>query len=131
MSEPTLSDRNKLAESLDAIIKVGRGLSATVPGDLAKTEELSFSAGAVEFEQRRERDIHDRRMSYLPRLFGLVCVWLVIVVAFVLAASLGWIKLSDSVLIAFITSTTVSVLGLFHVAGGWLYPRGGNGKKAK
>lgn len=125
------SDPNKqLAKAVGAILKLGKELAATVPGDPAESEELFYGAGAVQAEQERAQDIHKRRMSYLPRLFGLVCVWLIIVVAFVFATSVGWIKLSDGVLIAFITSTTVSVLGLFHVAGGWLYPRGGNGKKA-
>lgn len=117
------SDPRKLAESLGTIIEVGKELAATVPSEFAATEELSYGAGGVEFAQQREREIHDLRKGYLPKLFRLVCAWLIVVVLLVTASSLGWITLSDKVLIAFITSTTVSVLGLFHVAGRWLYPK--------
>ncbi len=67
-------------------------------------------------------ETHYLRKEYLPKLFRLIVWWLVIVVLFVLASSLRLISLSDSVLIAFITSTTVSVLGLFMLAGRWLFP---------
>jgi len=57
-------------------------------------------------------------------LFWLIVVWLAFVVTYVgLTASTGGkFKLSDSVLIAFITSSTVSVLGLFVLAAKWLFP---------
>src|SRR5713226_1052614 len=118
------SDQHKLAESLGKIVSVGKELAKTVPGELATTEELSYAAGAVEFRLQQEREIHDLRKEYLPKLFYLVCGWLIVVVLLVLATSLRWIVLSDSVLIAFITSTTVSVIGLFLIAGRWLYPQG-------
>ncbi len=82
-----------------------------------KNKELAYK-----LEQLRKLDT--TRDSYIPRLFWLIVSWLVTVVVFIaLAATLGErFNLSDNVLIAFITSTTVSVLGLFVIVARWLFP---------
>lgn len=64
------------------------------------------------------------RKLYVALLFGLTVLWLLIVVSFVGFAGFHYrgFTLSDSVIIGFITSTTVSVIGLFHFAAKWLFP---------
>ena len=82
-----------------------------------RNKELAYKLAQLQkFDQTRD--------EYVLKLFRLIVSWLVIVVIFVaLAATLGnHFKLSDSVLIAFITSTTVSVLGLFVIVARWLFP---------
>jgi hypothetical protein len=88
--------------------------------DEKKTLELEGLKGKL----NRIANIHEVRKTYLRRLFVLTVIWLVMVVVFVLMAGFGYrgFKLADSVIIAFITSTTVSVLGLFHFAAKWLFP---------
>lgn len=56
-------------------------------------------------------------------LFGLVSAWLlaVIVTVFLCGFEYRNFNLSDSVLIAFITSTTTSVIGLFLLVARWLF----------
>ncbi|MEO8434280.1 MAG: hypothetical protein ABI596_05250 [Pyrinomonadaceae bacterium] len=72
----------------------------------------------------RIKNLHQIRKVYLGLLFILTMIWLVTVVVFVSFAGFGYrgFKLADSVIIAFITSTTVSVIGLFHFAAKWLFP---------
>ena len=69
-------------------------------------------------------DVHKLRVEYTRKIFTLVCTWLGCVVVCVLFSgfNFGHFRLADSVLIAFITSTTVNVVGLFIVVAKWMYP---------
>ncbi|MCP4263971.1 MAG: hypothetical protein GY777_00070 [Candidatus Brocadiaceae bacterium] len=70
------------------------------------------------------QDTHKLRLNYASRIFLIVCIWLgcVIVGVFLTGFKILGFSLSDKVLIAFITSTTISVLGLFIVVAKWLFP---------
>ena len=85
--------------------------------------------------QREANDIHKMRLGYAKRIFVLVVGWLMAVAVAVLWTGFGGVNdrafyLSDKVLIAFISSTTVNVIGLFVVVAKWMYPSGpgSNGK---
>lgn len=73
---------------------------------------------------REDRDTHELRLKYSNRIFCLVCMWLACVVVSVFMSGFNFFgfKLSDTVLITFITSTTVSVLGLFIIVAKWMFP---------
>ncbi len=87
-------------------------------------------------ERIRNSDLHGLRKTFLPALFRLAVAWMAaVVVILVLQARLSsdafenstslWVpkfKLSDPVLITFITTTTVNVLGMFIIAAKWLFP---------
>ena len=75
-------------------------------------------------KQEHEQKKRNLKIDYVGRLFLLIVGWLVVVLVYVLMAGFKWkgFELSDNVLIAFITSTTVSVIGLFHYVAKWLYP---------
>lgn len=69
-------------------------------------------------------ETHEHRIAYIGRVFWLVVAWLACVVLCIVLTGYqdtGFI-LSDRVLIAFITSTTVNVVGLFVIVAKWLYP---------
>lgn len=124
MSDPQHPTKRPLAESLERIRGVAHEQAAALRPDdaLAASIELIFiEIDGLKSAQQRASEEHDLRKQYLPKLFWLTVAWLGVVVGFVLATSLKWITLSDSVLIAFITSTTVSVLGLFILAAQWLF----------
>jgi len=89
-----------------------------------ESERLKIQVDRLQDELEEARDLHGLRKTYTGRLFWLIVVWLGIVVVFV-ALTGAWkarFSLSDAVLIAFITSTTLSVLGLFVLVAKWLYP---------
>ena len=93
-------------------------------------------------ENKERDDLHSLRTENLPKLRKLVSWWLSVVVIFTFLVGLKislptyfsfnsescetcfkiGFNLSDGVLIAFITSTTASVIGLFLIAAKWLYP---------
>ncbi|MDR3228840.1 MAG: hypothetical protein LBT53_05450 [Puniceicoccales bacterium] len=77
---------------------------------------------------REERRKEQKR--YANRLFNLIAIWLVGV--FILLALSGGeievcgrvigVKFSDTVLVTYLTTTTVTVLGLFVIVAKWLFP---------
>lgn len=76
-----------------------------------------------------------QRIQYSAKIFKLVGVWLLVVFALLLLAGFGsqrWFHLSDTVLVAFLTTTTVNVLGIFIIVANWLFPKKANSdEKAK
>ena len=87
-------------------------------------------AGVGETWLRQEiahtKHLHYVRLFILAALFILVLCWLGSVALLLLLQGFKvWgFWLSDKVIIAYITSTTVSVLGLFHIAAKWLFSAG-------
>lgn len=90
-----------------------------------------YEIEALKQQLHEVTDTHKNRIAYIGRVFWLVVGWLACVVACVgLTGFAAWgFKLSDQVLIAFITSTTINVVGLFVVVAKWLYPSGNGIKK--
>ena len=86
-------------------------------------EKLALANERLEDENERLRDVHELRKEYIPKLFGLTCVWLVVVAVFLWKVAGGRdFYLYDNVLIALITSTTINVIGIFLIAARWLFP---------
>ncbi len=87
-------------------------------------DQLKLKVQRLENDLKEAKDLHSLRKEYTDKLFGLILWWLIIVVVFVLlsATARPAFNLSDTVLVAFITSTTVSVLGLFVLVAKWLFP---------
>lgn len=108
--------------------------------DHAKAEQK-----ALERDQLRTQnhEIHGIRKRHAWLLFILASLWVYVLWLVVLLQGFGqwfiglpWFfqlkfKLSDPVMIAFMTSTTTTVLGLYGIAAYWLYGNGNkkNGKK--
>lgn len=91
---------------------------------------IEFQLDCLYQEFKHLNDNHNLRLSYTGRIYGLVVAWLVCVVGCVAMAGFSaWgFRLSDTVLVAFITSTTVNVVGLFVLVAKWMYPSGREGE---
>jgi len=88
-------------------------------------------------QEEQEGEIHGLRIIHAWLLLILTVVWVIVIWVVVLLQGFGqwffpipdflkdWVylsfKLSDSVMIAFMTSTTTTVLGLYGIAAYWLY----------
>ncbi|MSU95327.1 hypothetical protein EB795_15565 [Pseudomonas mandelii] len=105
-------------------------LDPTIAGETRAFENNEDQAQ----KRNQDKDIHGMRMSHSRLLLGLALIWIFVILAVVLLQGFGqWFtpllkgygylpfKLSDSVVIAFITSTTATVLGLYGIAAYWLY----------
>jgi len=99
--------------------------------DLAE-HQLFFQVENLKQELKEAKDTHALRLGYAGRIFWLVCAWLICVAIAVFMSGFSYndFKLSDKVLITFITSTTVNVVGLFVVVAKWMFPSGNNKKSS-
>ncbi|MFL0803392.1 MAG: hypothetical protein K6L81_06715 [Agarilytica sp.] len=90
--------------------------------------QLFYQVESLKQELKEAQDTHTLRLGYAGRIFWLVCAWLVCVAiaVFMSGFNVSGFSLSDKVLITFITSTTVNVVGLFVVVAKWMFPNGNN-----
>lgn len=107
-----------------------------------KFAKLQNEIAGLAQQLSERRDMHFIRRWHTWLLFGVTVCWIVVIWLVVLLEGFGqWFlpfpapdfsteeylhfKLTNAVLIAFLTTTTATVLGLYSVAAYWLY---GNGK---
>ena len=87
-------------------------------------------------EHRRNRLTYKFQTEYIPKLFDLTYQWVIFIAVVLILNSLSVggfnnpdchigcvnFKLSDNALIALLTTTTVTIVGLFYSVVKWLYP---------
>lgn len=111
----------------------------TNPQDLVQTTQESALLGTGDYRKKNleqqlkeQEQTHEIRKKHLGRLFFLTLSWVVVIWLVVILQGFGKVpklsaihdlafKLSDAVLIAFMTTTTTTVLGLYGIAAYWLY----------
>lgn len=103
--------------------------------DLSQTYPTALSAvqrarDAAEIEKlgegtRQTKRVNITRFIILGSLFFLITLWIVSVVLLTVASGFHWrgFMLPDLVMITYITTTTASVFGLFHIAARWLFSK--------
>jgi hypothetical protein len=127
--DPNLTPQ-QLAALFDRIGHVARNEAAQgIKPDalsLADKEQLELDRGREKLSQLRR--INRERLIVVRALFVLTVLWLASVIAVTILAGLGpWgFYLSDKVVMTYIVSTTVSVLGLFKIAADWLFSQKGD-----
>lgn len=89
--------------------------------------KLEFRVACLQHDFLELQANHLLRLSYTSRIYWMVIGWLACVVACIGFSGFGayGFKLSDAVLIAFLSTTTVNVIGLFVLVAKWMYPTGG------
>lgn len=69
----------------------------------------------------KKQDISERK-KFAKWIFWMLLGWLAIILGIIVSVGFSWIKLSDSVIIALITSTTLNVAGFFLAVTKYLFP---------
>lgn len=72
--------------------------------------------------QGLQEDLENRK-RYAGRIFYLLAAWIAAIFALVVADGVGWIEVSDAVLIALISGTTLNVIALFAIVARYLFPK--------
>lgn len=137
MLHKEVAEKKAVAERAIAILKkTADKVKAEKSEELQQTvvdEEQQLEIDFVKYKQielnnkiERDTSIHKWRRCGLIALFVLIVAWLLIICIFLAASGFdphGYpiIKLSDPVLIALVSTTTINVLMLFLVAARWLY----------
>jgi hypothetical protein len=131
------------------------GIDDGIPDLSEDLETYQWRVRFLELEKQEheltvERSMLTQRRRYALLLFGVILVWLAFIAVVVFLSGAGshpnvrihiWFfrihlptatfKLSDSVLIALISTTTINVLGLFYIVARWLFPSKNNEKPAQ
>ncbi len=100
-------------------------LTGLTLGEFAELQSARGQALANQItsdEINRQRHLDDLRDIYIPKLFQLMIGWLGFVAICVVAVALHIFALNDPVVIALITTTTATVLGIFVIVAKWLFP---------
>ena len=91
------------------------------PNTLQEQSYLEKSARDAELESFKQDVKH--RAEYAPKIFILVVVWVVLIFGLLIfqGFSVFGFHLSDSVLIAAISGTTLNILGLFVIVANYIF----------
>lgn len=90
-----------------------------------KWEQKSLKVKNKEQYHQHQGDLHGWRKKTLAGLASLTIVWTAFLM-YVICTHLSFGRLSDTVLVAILTTTTATILGLFAIAANWLFPKDGN-----
>jgi hypothetical protein len=118
--------------------KLSRGLTEVAganvnkepdPNTLKEKEDLEKVRYGAHTEGQKQ-DIQERK-KYAQLFFYLSCAWLVAIVVILILQGFGsfWktpFKLSDSIVLAMIGSTTANVLGILYIVAKYLFPNRGS-----
>lgn len=125
------SPSNNLNPSQKTVLQLSSNEKAAEAAVSAQQTDANPSPHLTEQEIERlkqqlqeAKDTHNLRLKYTGRIFVIGCIWLGLVASavFMSGFSLLGFSLSGGVLIAFITSTTLNVVGLFIVVAKWMFP---------
>lgn len=124
MTEPAKPTESQILRAAANDKATGESTDAPDLSEDLEEHKLRYEVETLKQQVVEARDTHNLRVGYSKKLFWLVCTWLACVAVAVGLSGFGaWgFKLSDAVLIAFITTTTVNVVGLFIVVAKWLFP---------
>ena len=109
--------------SLDAIAAPPQ--SSNSPDAPTQLETASNANIKLEIENQGLTQNIEERKKYAHRIYCMISVWLGGVFVILLLAGFNFLsfRVSDSVLLAVIGSTTVNVLGLFYIVTNYLFPK--------
>ena len=88
-------------------------------------QKLEFEVGELAAKLEHLIKTHKMRVDYTSRIFWMTVAWLACVLIGIILSGFKTVmgfELADSVLIAFLSSTTVTVVGLFVLVAKWLFP---------
>ncbi len=110
--------------ALDAIVPAPQASEATGEGAL-ELETKQAELAKAKLVNREFQEILEQRREWGTRFFWVLLGWLisVVLVVFFEGFHLLGFKLDNSVLIAFIGTTTADVLGLGYVIANFLFPK--------
>jgi hypothetical protein len=114
--------------------KLSRGLKEVAKEDVNEQPDPNTIKEEKDLERVRygaqtegqKQDIKERK-KYALLFFYLSCAWLVAIMAIIMLQGFGWFckapfKLSDSIVLTMIGSTTVNVLGILYIVAKYLFP---------
>lgn len=113
----------ELLKRLELVKATAEAQAVDVPDTRALEGEDTLFVEGKSWEQWLSKQLFRARIALLLALFLLVLLWIISIPGLLLMVAYRYkgFTLSDPVIIAYMTTTTVSVIGLFKIAASWLF----------
>lgn len=90
---------------------------------LHELEQQALELQLLKAQIRKFEDDNEGRKEFSRNIFAVTVVWMFLVLMIVIQCANGKWHLSDSVLIALVTTTTATVIGIFIIVANYLFNR--------
>lgn len=90
-------------------------------GKLHELEKQALELQLLKAQIRKFEDDNEGRKEFSRSIFAVMVIWMFFVLMIVIQSANGKWHLSDSVLIALITTTTANVIGTFIIVANYLF----------
>ena len=90
---------------------------------LQELERKALELKLLKAQIRKFEDDNEGRKEFSRNIFAVTVVWMFLVLLIIIQCANGKWHLSDSVLIALITTTTATVIGIFIIVANYLFNR--------
>jgi fatty acid desaturase len=119
------SDPRDLLGSLatdDGLCEESSGAESFVLG----VPDLERALMAKEVEKRDEslkdlRQDREQRKTFSSRIFVFMCIYMLVALVIVFLCGLGWLELTEAVLITLLTTALANVIGVFNFVAKYLF----------
>lgn len=92
-------------------------------GSVQTSSELdTYNIARLTAELEQMRQNTQERKKYAQRIFWMVSTWLIVILLMIVAVGIGWLTLSDAVVLGLIGSTTINVTAFFLSVTKYLFP---------
>jgi hypothetical protein len=92
-------------------------------GKIHELEKQALELQLLKAQIRKFEDDNEGRREFSRSIFAVTVVWMFLVLMIIIQCANGKWHLSDSVLIALITTTTANVIGMFIIVANYLFNR--------
>lgn len=92
-------------------------------GKIHELEQQALELQLLKAQIRKFEDDNEGRKEFSRNIFTVTVMWMFLVLMIVIQCANGKWHLSDSVLIALVTTTTATVIGIFIIVANYLFNR--------
>lgn len=111
-AQPSKVDTDEAAKEEENELKEGR---------IHELEKAALELQLLKAQIKKFEDDNEGRREFSRSIFAVTVVWMLLVMMVVFQCADGRWHLSDSVLIALITTTTATVIGVFVIVANYLF----------
>ncbi|HEX8314815.1 MAG TPA: hypothetical protein VF609_07480 [Flavisolibacter sp.] len=115
-----LQEQSTIVNSDEAISEEKQELDE---GRIHELQKKALELQLLKAQIRKFEDDNEGRREFSRSIFLVTVIWMFLVLMIVLQCARGKWGLSDSVLIALITTTTATVIGIFIIVANYLFNR--------
>jgi len=120
---PTEIADSEALKRFELVRPIADAQAVDIPDNRALEGEDILLVSGDNWEKWASKQLFRARIFLLVCLFILVVMWLISIPGLLLLIGYGWrgFLVSDTVVVVYMTTTTVSVIGLFKIAATWLF----------